>query len=54
MVLHWNGGDHTTLDFLKNKAGEHRHATPDNVVQLIRQLARVQPDQGIVAICPSF
>jgi DNA invertase Pin-like site-specific DNA recombinase len=50
MVLHWNGGDHTTLDFLKSKAGQHRHATPDNVVQLIRQLARVQPDQGIVAI----
>jgi hypothetical protein len=50
MVLHWNGGDHTTLDFLKSKAGQHRHATPDNVVQLIRQLARVQPDQGIVSI----
>jgi DNA invertase Pin-like site-specific DNA recombinase len=50
MVLHWNGGDHTTLDFLKSKSGQHRHATPDNVVQLIRQLARVQPDQGIVAI----
>jgi DNA invertase Pin-like site-specific DNA recombinase len=50
MVLHWHGGDHTTLDFLKNKAGQHRHATPDNIVQLIRQLARVQPDQGIVSI----
>lgn len=50
MVLHWNGGDHTTLDFIKNKAGQHRHATPENVVQLIRQLARVQPDQGIVSI----
>lgn len=50
MVLHWHGGDHTTVEFLKNKTGQHRHATPDNIVQLVRQLARVQPDQGIVSI----
>lgn len=50
MRLHWQGGDHTELDFLKNKTGQHRYATPDNVVQLVRELARVQPDQGIVAI----
>lgn len=50
MVLHWHGGDHTSVDFLKNKPGQHRHATPENVVQLVRQLARVQPDQGIVSI----
>jgi DNA invertase Pin-like site-specific DNA recombinase len=50
MVLHWHGGDHTNLDFLKNKTGQHRHATPDNVVELIGQLARVQPDQGVVSI----
>lgn len=48
--LHWQGGDHTELDFLKNKTGQHRYATPDNVVLLVRELARVQPDQGIVAI----
>ncbi len=48
--LHWQGGDHTELDFLKNKTGQHRYATPDNVVQLVRELARVQPDQGIVSI----
>lgn len=36
MVLHWQGGDHTTLEFLKNKPGEHRHTKPDNVVRLIR------------------
>jgi len=50
MRLHWQGGDHTELDFSKNKTGQHRYATPDNVVQLVRELARVQPDQGIVAI----
>jgi hypothetical protein len=50
LVLHWQGGDHTTLEFLKNKTGQHRHTTPDNVVTLVRELARVQPDQSIVAI----
>jgi excisionase family DNA binding protein len=50
MVLHWQGGDHTSLEFLKSKTGEHRYATPANVVMLVRELARVQPDQGIVSI----
>jgi excisionase family DNA binding protein len=49
MMLHWQGGDHTTLEFLKNKTGEHRYASPENVVQLVRNLARVQADQGIVS-----
>jgi hypothetical protein len=44
MVLHWHGGDHTPIQFLRNKQGQHRHATPQNVVELIRQLARIQPD----------
>ena len=50
MLLHWQGGDHTSLDFLKNKAGHHRYVTPSNVVDLVRELARVQPDRGIVSI----
>jgi len=50
MVLHWQGGDHTSLEFLKSKTGEHRYATPANVVQVVRELARVQPDQGIVSV----
>jgi excisionase family DNA binding protein len=49
MMLHWQGGDHTMLEFLKNKTGEHRYASPENVVQLVRNLARVQADQGIVS-----
>lgn len=50
MTLHWQGGDHTAVEFLKPTAGKHRFAAPDNVVQLIRELARVQPDQAVVAI----
>jgi Recombinase/Helix-turn-helix domain len=50
MVLHWHGGDHTALEFLTNKPGHHRYRTPDNVTELIRELARVQPDLGIASI----
>jgi excisionase family DNA binding protein len=50
MVLHWQGGDHTTLEFLMSRAGKHRDASPENLVSLVRELARVQPDQAIVAI----
>ncbi|MGH8220559.1 MAG: hypothetical protein ACREUT_18650 [Steroidobacteraceae bacterium] len=50
MLLHWQGGDHTSLEFMKNKAGYHRYVTPSNVVDLVRELARVQPDRSIVSI----
>jgi excisionase family DNA binding protein len=50
MILHWAGGDHTTLDFMRNKTGQHRYATSESVLHLVQQLARVQPDQGIVSI----
>lgn len=50
MLLHWQGGDHTSLEFLKNKVGYHRYVTPSNVVELVGKLARVQPDRSIVSI----
>src|SRR5262249_13172289 len=48
-ALHWQGGDHTIVEFLRAKIGQHRYAAPHSLVQLVRQLARVHPDQGIVA-----
>ncbi|MGH8580243.1 MAG: recombinase family protein [Gammaproteobacteria bacterium] len=50
MVLHWQGGDHTELQFPKNKTGQHRWKTDTGVEQLIEQLARVMPDQGIASL----
>lgn len=47
LLLHWQGGDHTSLEFMKNKAGHHRHVTASNVVDLVRELARVQPDRSM-------
>jgi hypothetical protein len=32
MILHWQGGDHTTLEFLMSKGGKHRYASPENLV----------------------
>lgn len=50
MVLHWVGGDHSELEFLKNKPGVHRYAAPEDTVQLVRELARVQPNGSIASI----
>ena len=48
MVLHWRGGDHTELEFTKNRTGVHRWATDQDVVELVRALARQMPD-GLIA-----
>lgn len=50
MHVHWKGGDHTELTFIKNGTGHNRYTSPDDLVALIRELARVQPDQFIAAI----
>ncbi len=49
LTVHWQGGDHTQHQFAKNKTGHHRYRVSDDVVALIQQLARVQPDQGIAS-----
>lgn len=48
MVLHWRGGDHTELEFMKNRTGQHRWATDPDLVALVRALARQMPD-GLIA-----
>jgi DNA invertase Pin-like site-specific DNA recombinase len=49
MVLHWQGGDHTIIEFTKTRKGEHRWTASENLIALVRELARVQTDQGITA-----
>jgi DNA invertase Pin-like site-specific DNA recombinase len=49
MLLHWHGGDHTSIEFITTKTGKHRWSTPEDTITLVRELARVQPDQGITA-----
>ena len=50
MVLHWHGGDHTTLALKVSRAGQHRCRVPDDTLSLIRQLARLMPDQQIARL----
>jgi hypothetical protein len=50
MILHWHGGDHSVLQFLKRKTGQHRYGASEDLISLVRELARVQPDRGIASI----
>ena len=50
MKLHWVGGSHTDLTIAKNRSGSHRHTTDRQVVDLVRELTKVCPDDSIAAI----
>ena len=47
LLLHWRGGDHTGLTVPRNRTGQHRWSTDAAVGDLIRGLARQQPDRAI-------
>ena len=49
LLLHWRGGDHTRLSVVRNRTGQHRWSTSSEVGDLIRGLARQQPDSAIAA-----
>ena len=49
LLLHWRGGDHTRLSVARNRTGQHRWRTSAEVGELIRALARQQPDSAIAA-----
>ena len=50
LLLHWQGGDHTTLRVHKNMAGHHRWTTPADTADMIKALSRLMPDLSIAAI----
>ena len=50
LIIHWQGGDHTQLDVMKNKTGQHRWTTPTDVKALITTLARQTADANIAAM----
>ena len=49
-MLHWQGGDHTRLEVVKNRVGQHRWKTDTATEELIRDLARMLPDQSIASV----
>jgi len=50
LVLHWQGGDHTQVEFPKIRSGRHRYVTDDDLVEIVRMLARIEPDARIASI----
>lgn len=50
LVLHWEGGDHTQVEFPKIRSGRHRYVTDDDLVEIVRGLARIEPDVRIASI----
>jgi excisionase family DNA binding protein len=50
LIIHWQGGDHTRLTVKKNRAGQTRWTTDDDVVDLVRALDRQIPDETIASV----
>jgi excisionase family DNA binding protein len=50
LVVHWQGGDHTQVEFPKIRSGRHRYVTDDELVEIVRRLARIEPDARIASI----
>ena len=50
LILHWQGGDHTQVEFEKIRSGRHRYVTDDDLVEIVGALARIEPDTRIASI----
>lgn len=50
LILHWQGGDHTELQFPRTRIGHHRYVSSEETIELIRTLATIQPDSMIASI----
>jgi len=49
LVLHWQGGDHTQVEFPKIRTGRHRYVTDDDLAEIVRLARRRRP--MIAALC---
>ena len=50
LMVHWQGGDHTRLEVVKNRIGQNRFETDMETVQLVCELARLLPDHSIAPV----
>jgi excisionase family DNA binding protein len=50
LIVHWQGGDHTRLEVVKNRIGQNRFKTDMETVQLVCELARLLPDHSIAPV----
>lgn len=49
-ILHWKGGQHSQLITKRNRTGCHRNLTDKNIVDLVKELSIVCPDEKIAII----
>jgi DNA invertase Pin-like site-specific DNA recombinase len=49
LIIHWEGGEHTELEVVKNKSDESPLRTDVETKKIISELARIMPDKHIVA-----
>ncbi len=50
LVVHWQGGDHTRMTVKKNRTGRTNWCTDEDIIDLVRALARHMPDQTIASV----
>lgn len=50
LQIHWAGGVHTELRVARNKPGMHRRMASGDVVELVRELAKVCDDKTIAGV----
>jgi excisionase family DNA binding protein len=50
LVLHWQGGDHTEREVVRNRSGEHRWQTDVETERIIRELSRMMPDGALAGL----
>lgn len=50
LLLHWQGGDHTELQYDRPRKGQHRFVTDNNTIEILGKLARILPDGAIAAL----
>jgi excisionase family DNA binding protein len=50
LMVHWQGGDHTRLEVVKNRIGQNRFKTDMETVKIVCELARLLPDHSIAPV----
>ena len=50
LLLHWNGGVHTSVYVKRNRIGEHSRCTDREIIELVRELAANSDDRVIAQV----
>ena len=50
LVLHWQGGDHSELQYEKLGTGQHRFVTDSKTIELMEKLAQIMSDGAIATL----